>query len=419
MGWLTKIIDFLFSSKNEENMVSFLIGSGFSVADGMPLVRDINRRLSSIKEDEIMIHSEMSAMFLNGQENPNDWNRREERIFLQEFLEFYCSEIVDGQDAFHYEDFFDFYSDFLLRGGYEDDDNPINLFCDSFREKYEDSLDVADNYNLVSSFHNTFNQLLGGLLQRAKYYESITPLGYPPYDAFIRFIGNLIEENQVKVHTLNHDLLFERICCVPPLWEEFSDGYYENGSPYYDFVEVPQPITKRYRVRLKYFQNKFDKKICLYKLHGSVDTYQFNIADQGKDLTRVKSDYGLQHRFVKELQDAETGEYFYSNGWQNTYPDFLSGTTTKMLSYGNEFYEILFDHFRNNLTRSKLLIVIGYGFADAGINQYLEDYFLKKGKKMIVINPSKPNSELMNYDVEVLEKKMQHVTYEEFSSMIK
>ncbi|MBL7794550.1 MAG: SIR2 family protein [Saprospiraceae bacterium] len=418
MGLFKQILDFLFSTKKEENIVSFLIGSGFSVADGLPLVRDINHRLSSIKENEIMIHSEMSALFLNGQENLNEWQRKEERIFIQEFLEFYCSEIVDGQDTFHYEDFFDFYSDFL-RKGYEEDDSPINLFCESFRKKHEGSLNVVDNYSLISNFHNTFNQLLGSLLQKAKYYEDITPFNYYPYDSFILFLKDLIEDNQIKVHTLNHDLLFERICCVPPLWQEFSDGYYENGSPYYSYVEVPQPIKKKYRVRLKYFQNKFDKKICLYKLHGSVDTYQFNIADQHKDLTRVKSDYGIEHRFVKEVRDPETGEYLYINGWQNSYPDFLSGTTTKMLSYGNEFYEIIFNYFKNNLINSKLLIVIGYGFADAGINQYLEDFFLKAGKKMIVINPSKPKSDLMNYDVEVLEKKMQHVTYEEFSSMIK
>lgn len=418
MGWIAKILDFLFNSKNEENMVSFLIGSGFSVADGLPLVSNINQRLCCIKEDEIIIHPEMSAMFLNGQANPNDWDRREERIFLQEFLEFYCSEIVDGQEAFHYEDFFDFYSDFLRKEN-EDDDHSINLFCDSFREKYENSFDIVDNYNLVSRFHNTFNQLLGSMLQSAKYYEDVAPLNYHPYESFIRFLNKLIEENQVKVHTLNHDLLFERIASVPPLWEEFSDGFCENGSPYYSFVEVPKPITKRYRVRLKYFQNKFDKKICLFKLHGSINTYQFNIADQNNDLTRVKSDYGLDRRFVKEVQDDETGEYRYINGWQNSFPDFLSGTTTKMLSYGNEFYRLIFRHFSNNLKKSKLLIVIGYGFADAGIDKYLEDYYLKDGKKMIVINPSKPKSELMKYNVEVLEKKMQEVTYGEFVSFLK
>ena len=257
------------------------------------------------------------------------------------------------------------------------------------------------------------------MLQKNKYYENVSHLSYPPYDSFINFLNELIKDTELKVHTLNHDLLFERIGSVPPLWEEFSDGYYDNGSPYYSNVHIHQTISKRYRVRLKYFQNKFDKKICLFKLHGSIDTYQFNIADQDNDLTRVKSDYGIEHEFEKEVQDSETGEFRYIKGWQKVFPDFLSGTTAKLLSYGNEFYQIMFSHFKDNLKKSKLLIVIGYGFADVGINQYLEDYFLKAGKKMVVINPSKPNSNLINYNVKVLEKKMQEVTYDEFISILK
>jgi len=150
MGLFSKILDYLFNTKKEENMISFLIGSGFSVADGMPLVSNINKRLCNIKEDEFMIHSDMSAFFLNGQTNPNDWHRRQERLFVQEFLEFYCSKIVDGQDAFHYEDFFDFYSDYR-REGYEDDEHPINKFCDLFRVNHKDSFHyISDNYNLIS-----------------------------------------------------------------------------------------------------------------------------------------------------------------------------------------------------------------------------------------------------------------------------
>ncbi len=413
IDWLLNLFNWKKNPKMDT--VSFLIGSGFSKADGLPLVGEINERMRRINEDEIIIHSEGTAFFLNGQTNENEWSRKAERLFVQEFLKFYSNEVIDGEGNFHYEDFYDYYSEYLRT----EDNEYIDEFCETFRNENDNEYNpIADNYNLVSQFHNTFNQLLSNFLQRAKYYENVSHLNYFKYDDFIGFLNHLIEKNQVKVHTLNHDLLFERVASVPPLWQEFSDGYEELGSPYYSEVNVNQTINKRYRVRLKYFQNRFDKKICLYKLHGSIDTYQFNIADQHRDLTRVKSDYGVEPRFVKEVQD-ETGRFSYIKGWQNNYPDFLSGTSTKVLSYGNEYYELLFKHFAENLKKSKLLIVIGYGFGDSGINDYLKKYFLDRGGKMVVIIPKKPDTELINYpNTVILEKKMEQVSLQEYMSLL-
>lgn len=417
MKWIYKIIDYLFRCKTDT--ISFLIGSGFSVADGMPLVSHINKRLRKITESEILIHTDRTAMFLNGQENENDWVNREQRYFVQEFLAFYCSEIIDSEEEFNYEEFFDYYSKFL-REGYEDENNEINVFCDSFRAKHKsDFQNIMDNYNLVSHFHDTFNQLIAQLLQKAKYYENVTPLNYPPYDSFLNFLKEVVKENEIKVHTLNHDLLFERLMSVPPLWEEFTDGFNENGSPYYSQASTTQlGIQKTYRVRLRFFNNRYKGKICLYKLHGSVDTYQFDISNQLFDLTRVKSDYGVNPRFVKEIVDAKSKELTYARGLQHIYPDFLSGTTEKIRSYKNEYYGIIFNHFKSNLKKSKLLIVIGYGFNDSGVNEYLKKQYLRYGRKMVVISPSKPTSNLMDFNVGVIEKKMQDVTYDEFTSIL-
>jgi SIR2-like domain len=411
MDWIKNLFNWIKKPKN--NTISFLIGSGFSKADGLPLVGEINQRLRKINEDEILIHTNGITIFLNGQQNHNAWSRKIERLFIQEFLEFYCSKVIDEEANFHYEDFYDYYYNYLM-GDYVNP-NLINTFCDSFINKYKDNYpDIWDNINLVSHFSDSFNQLLSSLLIRNKYYENVTPLNYPPYDDFIKFLKSIIKNNELKVHTLNHDLLFERIASVPPLWESFTDGYYEEGSPYYSEVSVNESnITKRYRVRLKYFQDRFDKKICLYKLHGSIDTYQFNIASHNYDTTRVKTDYGIEPRFVKELKIENKYEYF--RGLQRTSPDFLSGTTTKLLSYSNEYYSILFKHFEKNLKKSNLLIVIGYGFGDKGINDYVEKNFLKKGAIMVVIIPKKPVSPLMNYaNVKVIEKKMEHVTYADY-----
>src|SRR5687768_12615729 len=74
--------------------VSFLLGSGFSIPEGLPSVSQLNNRLAKINESEILIHSDQRAIFLNGAEDPNRWQRRDERLFLQEFLEFYNDVIL-------------------------------------------------------------------------------------------------------------------------------------------------------------------------------------------------------------------------------------------------------------------------------------------------------------------------------------
>ena len=76
------------SAKMNKN-ISFLLGSGFSIPDGVLGVREINQRLKKIDESEILIHSDMRAIFLNGQKDPNRFMNWDERQFVQEFLNFH------------------------------------------------------------------------------------------------------------------------------------------------------------------------------------------------------------------------------------------------------------------------------------------------------------------------------------------
>ncbi len=81
---------------------------------------------------------------------------------------------------------------------------------------------------------------------------------------------------------------------------------------------------------------------------------------------------------------------------------------------GDSYYQNLFKHFEENLKSSDLLIVIGYGFQDPGINDYLEKHFLTVGKKMVVIDPKKPNSVLIDkYKITHIKKSIIDVSYEE------
>ena len=97
--------------------VSILVGSGFSVPEGLPGVRQLNQRLSKIDESEILIHTDQRAIFLNGQDDPNRLSSQDKRLFLQEFLEFYSTEVLKPNEEFHYETFYDYYSGYLTKQG--------------------------------------------------------------------------------------------------------------------------------------------------------------------------------------------------------------------------------------------------------------------------------------------------------------
>lgn len=187
--------------------VSLLIGSGFSIPEGLPSVGKLNKRLSKIDESEILIHTDQRAIFLNGKDDPNRWSRWDERIFLQEFLEFYSSDIIKSPDDFHYETFYDFYSGYLSN---QENKEVIENFYKRFNDKHFKGLENhRDCYNRISDFNRSFNQLLASQLHKSRYFEDISTLNYPPYDPFIGFLRELVKSCDIKFHTLNHDLFFD------------------------------------------------------------------------------------------------------------------------------------------------------------------------------------------------------------------
>ncbi|MDX1938822.1 MAG: hypothetical protein SFU21_16995, partial [Flavihumibacter sp.] len=50
--------------------------------------------------------------------------------------------------------------------------------------------------------------------------------------------------------------------------------------------------------------------------------------------------------------------------------------------------------FKSNLLNSQQLLVIGYGFQDRAINEFLENHFLIFNKQLIVIDIKKPDNYL-------------------------
>lgn len=394
---------------------SFLIGSGFSVPKGLPTVGKINSKFTSVKPNEIYIGADMKVLFLNGQPDPNGWMKQDQKNFFVEFIADYCQQI-GGSQKFQYEEFYDYYFS-CYRG---EKNTKIESFCDSFRTKYgkQDAFNF-DDINLLREFDNVFTQLLSSQLQKQEFYENgIHHMDYHPYDEFRKYLNGISNgDSIVNIHTLNHDLLFEYFCGSTDLNNKFTDGFTDKGSPYFGEIEVNNKIKKVYKVRLKYFSNNYSKAVRLFKLHGSIDVYSFNLGNPNHDKTRIKTDYGVSD-FYKEITNPETSEIKYINGYSGNYPDFLSGTTEKLRSYGNEYYDIIFNHYKSNLEEADKLIIIGYGFWDSGINKILLEQFISKGKVPIVIDPYKSSSPFYNaHKFKHIEKSISQITLAEFESL--
>ena len=121
-------------------------------------------------------------------------------------------------------------------------------------------------------------------------------------------------------------------------------------------------------------------------MHGSLDYWLFCIMSDfdAKPERMLKLGNGTSPIDMFKT-DPETGE---RKRWPFEYaPSVLTGTTSKMKQYKKFFFNELFRHFENNLRNSKMLVIIGYGFKDQGINDMIEKCFDYENKPVIVIDP--------------------------------
>ena len=407
--------------KEQEPTISFLFGSGFSIPAGLPGVKELNKRMGEIKKEEISISPDQKSSFLNGREDPYILYNRVEKLFVQEFLEFYNKEVLSENECFDYESFYDFYLVYLngihnkvfqKNKVFRTNKALIKQFCADFNKKYPEFVPEKDPYNRVKDFNRTFNQLLASRLRCLNYLENKTTISsYPPYDFFINLLKDLLPKNILKIHTLNHDLLFDWLGAQHyDLYKHFSDGFELEGSPYYGDLKCSpndKSLQKKYKIKLERYTGRYTvrdehntmyepARLSLFKLHGSINNFMYRTNEEKEMYVRIKSNYDIEEYF-KEVFDPENKSHFFKSLWEDVSPDFLCGRTEKTKKYSQDkLYRDLFERFEENLQKSELLIVIGYGFQDCGINGYLVKNFLDKGKKMIVIDPKNPNKKMID-----------------------
>ncbi|MBI0397975.1 SIR2 family protein [Cyclobacterium marinum] len=364
---------------------AILLGAGFSAPMGYPIGNQLNESILGLKGTEfgfstdgkLVVDSEKGGRPDFGYRNSYD----NQFDFLLELLKYYHSRIK----TFDYEEFYDFLSDEkqweILTGDFEQD-----------AKKYYNQI-YSSPKDLISNIKPIFNQIVGQFLKDRngeRWYgnapHQCKPI-FPGYTGFLNCLEDWGRNGIVDIHTLNHDLLLERLSISDWIQGNICDGFEEMGSPYFGKLRTD---LDSYMVRLERYTGLYTSNFRLYKLHGSVNYYPFyrNEGNVAIPEIYVKTKMGIgSNNLYKEFSD-KNGDLKYDHCWINYHSDFLSGTSSKILRYREPLlFEPLFNKLKENLNAADKLVIIGYGCKDEEINRIIIENFDFKSKPSFMVNP--------------------------------
>jgi len=356
-------------------VTSILLGAGFSKSDGYRDVRELNECFLRLKNDDFSIHTD-GTLELNNQ-NLSSHNKYKP-LFLKA-LKYYSL-----FRQFDYEAFYDF----LKSSG-----RGINLIFKLYISILQRIYKIQFGYfDTISQLVKILNQLTFEFLMQPLNIKSQKPFLQKPiytgYTGFLNTLEVLAQESIINVHTLNHDLVFEKLSNSDWINNNLSDGFTDYNSPFYGIDNANNHVP------LEYFNNNYSKSIRLYKLHGSFDYYPYHLKS-GQIDKYVKIKFGINNSSLfKQITNPAIEEV---NDFGNFHSDFLSGTTDKIKRYKEPFFSLILDNFANNLRSSDRLIIIGYGCGDSGINKIIKENFISR--HITIINP-KPGPKVLKFSNE-------------------
>ncbi len=364
-----------------EKSISFLLGAGFSAPKGYPIGNQLNGKLLACAGDNFAFSTDGSLVVNTDGTKPDLGYKNPYDLYFD-----FCSDLMhyynNSIKPFDYEEFYDY-----LKIDAKRDPALIDFFQ---AKRYNNGDADLDDY--LFQIDNIFNQLVSFYLKDAngKNRHDDEPFCLKPrfdgYTGFLNCIESFLKEHVVNVHTLNHDLFFERLNNTEWINNELCDGFDEMGSPYYGRLSHD---NRSYFCRLERYTGVYDKKLRLYKLHGSKDYYLY-FRTEGSTLipeTYIKGKWGIgSSDFYKEKTDNDN-HLVYENCWVNYHSDFLTGTTSKIIRYREPLlFHKLFKIFEDNLRRADILIIIGYGCKDSEINKIITEKY-GNDKPCYIVDP--------------------------------
>lgn len=359
--------------------ISFLLGAGFSAPMGYPVGNGLAESLLELTINDFTAYN--SSLIPKKIRPKEDFGYRDSDDFSLEYLIDSIQLFNQKDNGFDYEQFYDFLCNNISTG-----QSFINLFK-------QGQYGINDFNQTIRVIRGIYTKLTNHFLKDGNclgWYDNLghSANNFSRYSSFCNALNSLSDESRLNVHSLNHDLVFEGLSKTGWLSADFSDGFSELGSPYYG--EIRDNDERTFKVRLEHYNGEYEKPINLYKLHGSKDYLLFS--DQ-KGITGVPENYlktryrvGYSELYKEKINNEGNLEYF--NCWTNDQPDFLTGTTQKILRYNEPLlYKNLFDYFQANLKVAEKLVIIGYGGLDSEVNRLIQECFDYENRQIVIVDP--------------------------------
>ena len=331
--------------------VTFLIGSGASVPAEFPSVTEITTQVASACKSSHLPAEPRDATCKGGEK-------------LLRWLQVQIKRRY-GDDAsrlVHYENVY-FLAKQLLDDLDDEYDNP------AIRPFVESAVDhvLSQSPTLTGDAHQELRSLADWLTRhiRKVVVKQIGTRKGTRCD-HLDFILEGIEKSGISnptVLSLNHDTLIEAVFRRKNI--PFADGFASEAN----IVGVRQwqagQLVKAGRVRL-------------LKLHGGIDWLQFRPHGMQSHL----EDYcGIPTNHSSAKRDT-LGRVHYP---LDDLPIFLIGAWDKLARYTDPIYLELYYTAFEALAAAKVLVVVGYGFGDKGINKLVADWMCRSLEHRLVV----------------------------------
>ena len=297
------------------------------------------------------------------------------------FDELVKSYIADRGDFIYYEDFYQYIIDNFTNAKWVEDlfevakksllvDKPF--FLEEKNKEYYESYLFAFEHKQFQKVSDILNYLIGDILNEIPKDENEL---IEIYHSFVDYISKF---ESVDIFTLNHDLLLERVLELNGL--KYSKGFNAEDSPIsHNNLSVP------------FFNNTFNEKIKIHKLHGSLDFFQFRhytnngslwLEPTGEYDYYMTTNYSTKHNSIRI--NPHTKEILQDYN-PDIVPKFITGTRKLDLIDNDFLFKNLFQNFQEVIDKTENLFISGYSFSDEHLNEKL------KSKKFNYINqnPSK------------------------------
>ncbi len=359
--------------------ISFLFGAGFSAPQGYPIGNQLNNLILKSNNGSFVFSPNGELVTnINGDKPNLGYKNSYDNAF--DFCYKLIKHFEKEKGYFDYEEFFDYLVDEI------ETDKSIKHIIADFKSKRH-NINILKNDSKI-----VYTKVVAHYLKDKEgisYYDNLPYINdsYAGYTGIMKVIKELSKDYILHIHTLNHDLFFERFNNSSFLENKLSNGFEELGSEYYGELTDK---NRTYKVRLERYTGNYFGRLRFYKLHGSLDYLLYYKEDNVNLIPDkyVKIKYGIGYDLLyKEIKNS-SGKLEYENCFINYHPDFLTGTTSKIERYKEPLlFKRLFELFKSNLQNSEKLVIIGYGAKDKEINKIILDKFDYKNKQVFIIDP--------------------------------